>query len=178
MSKAASVAAKMVGAASIAAILVFTACAKSTTSNAGSGGEGGGSPASSGPVKISTTSVSDLGTVLVDSQGLTLYYDPAEGGGTIVCTGGCATVWPPLLLPAGVSAPTAGSGVNASQFGTIARPDGGTQVTYGGMPLYLFAGDSAGQTTGQGIDGFLAVTAAGGGTGSSSGSGSMGSDGW
>ena len=93
---------------------------------------------------------------------MTLYYDDAESGGSIVCTGSCASIWPPLLLPSGVSAPKAGSGVDASKFGTIDRPDGGTQVTYAGMPLYLFTGDTAGQATGQGFEGFFAVTASGG----------------
>ena len=152
---------RSVGIASVATLLILTACAKSTTSNAGAGGGGVTSPAPAGSVTVSTTSVAGLGSVLVDSDGLTLYYDDAESGGSIACTGSCASVWPPLLLPSGVSAAMAGSGVDASKFGTIDRPDGGTQVTYGGMPLYLFTGDTAGQATGQGFEGFFAVTAAG-----------------
>ena len=152
---------RSVGIASVATLLILTACAKSTTSNAGAGGGGVTSPAPAGSVTVSTTSVAGLGSVLVDSNGLTLYYDDAESGGSIACTGSCASVWPPLLLPSGVSTAMAGSGVDASQFGTIDRPDGGTQVTYGGMPLYLFTGDTAGQATGQGFEGFFAVTASG-----------------
>ena len=52
--------------------------------------------------------------------------------------------------------------VDATKFGTIDPPDGGTQVTYAGMPLYLFTGDTAGQATGQGFEDFFAVTASGG----------------
>ena len=111
---------------------------------------------------------------LVDSDGLTLYYDNAESGGSIACTGSCAAIWPPLLLPSGVSAATAGSGVDASKFGTSDRPDGGTQVTYAGMPLYLFTGDTAGQATGQGFEGFFAVTASGARTAGASGSAGSG----
>jgi predicted lipoprotein with Yx(FWY)xxD motif len=156
--------ARSIGIASVATLLILTACAKSTTSNTGTGGGGGNSPAPAGSVTVSTTSVPGLGSVLVDPNGLTLYYDKAESGGSIACIGGCASVWPPLLLPSGVSAATAGSGVNASKVGTIDRPDGGTQVTYGGMPLYLFTGDTAGQATGQGFEDFFAVTSAGAGT--------------
>jgi predicted lipoprotein with Yx(FWY)xxD motif len=79
-----------------------------------------------------------------------------------------------LLLPASVSSATAGSGVSASKLGTISRPDGGTQVTYGGMPLYLFVSDQdPGQATGQGVAGFHVVTPSGSGS-TSGGSGSSG----
>jgi predicted lipoprotein with Yx(FWY)xxD motif len=164
--------ARAVGIAAVA-LLILTACAKDATSNAGSGGGGGESPAPAGPVKVSTTSIAGLGSVLVDANGMTLYYDDQESGGSIVCTGSCASIWPPLLLPAGVSAPKASSGVDASKFGTIDRPDGGTQVTYAGMPLYLFTGDTAGQATGQGFEDFFAVTASGGTTSGTAGASGM-----
>ena len=39
-------------------------------------------------------------------------------------------------------------------FGTIKRPEGTLQVSFDGMPLYTFAGDSRpGQANGQGIGG-------------------------
>ena len=167
--------AKWVGIAS-AMLLILTACSKGATSNAGAGSGGGGgseSPVPAGPVKVSTTSIAGLGSVLVDSNGMTLYYDDQESGGAIVCTGSCASIWPPLLLPSGTSAPKAGSGVDASKFGTIDRPDGGTQVTYAGMPLYLFTGDTAGQATGQGFEDFFAVTASGGTTSGTAGASGM-----
>ena len=166
--------ARAVGIASVA-LLILTACSKGTTSNANAGGGGGGaeSPAPAGPVKVSTTSIAGLGSVLVDANGMTLYYDNQESGGTIVCTDSCASIWPPLLLPSGASAPKAGSGVDASKFGTIDRPDGGTQVTYAGMPLYLFTGDTAGQATGQGFENFFAVTASGGTTSGTAGASGM-----
>ncbi|MGZ4126357.1 MAG: COG4315 family predicted lipoprotein, partial [Actinomycetota bacterium] len=92
--------------------------------------------------------------------------------------GSCATNWPPLLLPSGVKSATGGSGVDASKLGTIKRPDGGTQVTYNGKPLYLFISDkSPGQATGQGVAGFSVITASGSG-GAAGASGSSGGGGY
>ena len=167
---------RSVGIVAIAGMMLLSACANKADSNPGSGGSTGSS-ASSGSVTVSSTSVMGVGDVLVDTQGMTLYYLKTETPGTIKCTGSCATVWPPLLLPAGTTSATAGSGVDASKLGTIARSDGGTQVTYDGKPLYLFASDqSSGQANGQGVEGFFAVTASGSAaTGSgASGSGSTG----
>lgn len=165
---------RSIGVLAIAGVMLLSACAKKAESNAGSGGTTGSS-GSSGAVTVSSKSVSGVGDVLVDTKGMTLYYLKTETSGTIMCTGGCATAWPPLLLPSGVASATAGSGVDASKLGTITRPDGGIQVTYDGKPLYLFASDtSAGQATGQGVAGFFVVPASGS---SGSGSGSSGSSG-
>jgi predicted lipoprotein with Yx(FWY)xxD motif len=157
--------------ASAATLIALSACAKNS---APSSGGGGSTSAHAGSVIIGTKSVPGAGTVLVDSNGLTLYELASESDGTIMCTASCATTWPPVLLPAGVSSATAGSGVSASELGTITRPDGGTQVTYGGMPLYLFVSDQApGQDTGQGVEGFHVATPSGSGS-TSGASGSSG----
>jgi predicted lipoprotein with Yx(FWY)xxD motif len=43
--------------------------------------------------------------------------------------------------------------VTAALLSTISRGDGGTQVTYGGHPLYRYVGDNQpGDITGQGLD--------------------------
>jgi hypothetical protein len=43
----------------------------------------------------------------------------------------------------------------AAELGTTKRSDGSMQVTYNGHPLYYYEGDTAaGQTTGQGSNGF------------------------
>jgi predicted lipoprotein with Yx(FWY)xxD motif len=85
-------------------------------------------------------------TVLTTTKGLTLYSLSVERNGKFICTGSCLSVWHPLTVPAGVK-PT-----GPVKLGTIARPEGGTQVTYKGRPLYRFGGDSkTGEANGEGI---------------------------
>lgn len=92
-------------------------------------------------------SVASLGkTVLTNNAGRTLYSLSVEKNGRFVCTGACLATWHPLVVPAGTK-PT-----GPVKLGTVQRPDGRTQVTYNGRPLYRFAGDSrAGQANGEGI---------------------------
>jgi predicted lipoprotein with Yx(FWY)xxD motif len=94
------------------------------------------------------TAESELGTILVDGEGLTLYMFMPDNQGPSSCEGDCLAAWPSLTGPA-----TAGEGVDESLLGTAARPDDGTeQVTYNGWPLYYFAQDSApGDVNGQGV---------------------------
>jgi Secreted repeat of unknown function len=51
------------------------------------------------PVKVETNKI--MGKLLADSHGRTLYYLKTEKNGKIHCSGSCAGVWPPLLLPKG-----------------------------------------------------------------------------
>ena len=94
----------------------------------------------------------DLGKILVDSRGRTLYVLSADPAGKSKCFGACATNWPPLRVS---GKPTVGTGLKASKVGTIRRRDGKPQVTYNRHPLYRFVGDARpGQTNGQGIVAF------------------------
>jgi predicted lipoprotein with Yx(FWY)xxD motif len=89
---------------------------------------------------------------LTDSSGRALYLWTPDTKTKSMCSGACATAWPPLTAK---GAPTAGTGVTASDLGTISRSGGTKQVTYAGHPLYYFAGDkAAGQTNGEGSNGF------------------------
>lgn len=91
------------------------------------------------------------GSLLVASNGLTLYHLTSEPRGTITCTGKCASFWPPLYVGAKTKL-RAGAGVRAARLGRIRRPDGRFQVTYAGMALYRFAGDArAGDVKGEGL---------------------------
>jgi len=90
-------------------------------------------------------------SILVDQSGRTLYHITTDTGKKVTCTGACATIWPPLTVPKGTKA-AAGSGVVKSKLGTIIRPDGRTQVTYAGLTLYRYSGDSKpGQAKGEGF---------------------------
>jgi predicted lipoprotein with Yx(FWY)xxD motif len=92
--------------------------------------------------------------VLTDAQGLTLYYHTTDTP-TSVCSGACATAWPPLLLSSG----TPGSSVSLPRTLGVETNVNGRQVTYNGHLLYRWMKDtSAGQATGEGINNFHVVT--------------------
>jgi predicted lipoprotein with Yx(FWY)xxD motif len=146
----------------VAGALVLAACGgSSTSSSSGSGSTpsyGAAKPStsnssnSSGAASVVSTKTSSLGTFLVDSNGRTLYLWDADHGPKSTCSGACAQAWPPLTT---TSTPKASGAVKASLLGTTKRADGSREVTYAGHPLYYFAGDTqAGQTTGQGSNGF------------------------
>ncbi len=100
---------------------------------------------SSGGMTVSAAEVSGLGTVLVDSEGFTVYTFAKDKGSTSSCYGACEQGWPPVT----VKGQPSGEGAIASQLGTTKRKDGTVQVTYAGHPLYTFALDSEpGEATG------------------------------
>jgi predicted lipoprotein with Yx(FWY)xxD motif len=93
-----------------------------------------------------------LGDVLADKQGLTLYLFAKDSGGMSACTGACAANWPPLRA---AGTPLVGTGATSSEVGKTARPDGTSQLTYNGHPLYTFVNDKKpGDTNGEGISAF------------------------
>jgi predicted lipoprotein with Yx(FWY)xxD motif len=101
---------------------------------------------------VKATSNATLGKIVVSASGLTLYHYTQDHGKVVKCSGACAAQWPPVLIAKNAK-PVAGPGVTASKLGTVKRSDGTTQVTYGGYPLYRFAGDTKpGQVTGQGLE--------------------------
>jgi len=114
------------------------------------------------PVGLITTKHDKLGTILAyGPKKLTVYRFEADHGSGSSCEGACAKAWPPVPGPA-----TAGGQAIASDLGTIKRPDGTTQVTYKGHPLYRYIQDrDDGDTYGQGNHSFGAgwyvLTAAG-----------------
>lgn len=93
---------------------------------------------------------SDLGEIVVDGQGMTVYMftNDTQGSGASVCTDQCAAAWP--AVHAASETPTV-EGVTG-EVGTISGVDGELQVTLNGWPLYLYAQDqAAGDVTGQGV---------------------------
>jgi predicted lipoprotein with Yx(FWY)xxD motif len=120
-----------------------------------------GSPAAGGAAGV-TLADSKLGKILVGANGMTLYiFTPDGTSGTSACTDKCLASWPALTSD---TAPTLGTGLDASDFASITRADNGAkQVTFYGMPLYYFGGDkAAGDTNGQGLNGKWYVVGADG----------------
>jgi Uncharacterized protein conserved in bacteria len=71
-----------------------------------------------------------------------MFAKDVKDSGASNCTAACLTKWPALTVAAGVT-PSGGSAVTGT-LGTITRADDGTiQVTYNGLPLYFFSGDTA-----------------------------------
>ena len=135
----------------LAAVIAIAGCGSSSNSsnNENSGGAYGGGEssasksassktASASGAPITVGSASGVGKVLVDSNGMTLYYFEKDQNGQSACYGPCAAGWPPLLTE---GKPVAGEGAMASKLGTTQRKDGTTQVTYAGWPLYTFVED-------------------------------------
>lgn len=130
---------------------------------AGKGGSGGeaGQPASSDTspsiAVVSSAEVGDLGRILVDAEGRTLYDFQKDKHGRYVatassCYGACAEAWPPLLTG---GEPEAEGGPSSTKLGTLKRKDGTLQVTYFGHPLYTYAGDEKpGEANGNDVDQF------------------------
>jgi predicted lipoprotein with Yx(FWY)xxD motif len=152
--------------------LAVAGCGSDSSSSSSSGGayggkSGGGSggetstasaetkPAASGGGAdgiVAAAKAGDLGTVLVNSEGLTLYDFHKDKGGTSSCYGACASAWPPLLTEGN---PQAQGAAQRSMLGTTKRQDGTLQVTYNGWPLYTYVADQApGEANGNDIDQF------------------------
>jgi predicted lipoprotein with Yx(FWY)xxD motif len=118
-------------------------------------GCGGGNSSTSGTAGGKATvnvAKTDLGNVLVDAQGHTLYLFKKDAGSKSSCFGECANDWPPARV---ADTPTVGAGLTAAAATTTARADGKPEVAYNGHPLYRFEGDhKPGDTTGQGLNAF------------------------
>ncbi|WP_329260383.1 hypothetical protein OG223_41155 [Streptomyces sp. NBC_01478] len=158
--------------AGLASTLLLGACNSSDSAASGSAGTVTASaPTSPAPVAstpaatataftVSAKTVEGVGTVVTDTNGMTLYrYDKDESDPSKwTCSGACVKTWIPVIVPESVQT----SGVGRSLLGTVHR-DGEPQLTLAGWPLYRYVGDTAaGQANGQGKDGaWHAVTPTG-----------------
>jgi len=136
-------------------LIVAAACSSGgATSATSSTAATGSSNPSSGSAVVTVASVGSLGQALTNASGRTLYHFTLDTAGKSNCTGTCASLWTPLTVPAGTTHVLAGTGVSNGNLGTITRSDGSLQVTFKGMPLYTYTGDTkAGVATGQGSGG-------------------------
>ena len=142
---------KAFAAAALLAALTVVLAACGGNDDGGSGTAATLAPATTaapaaGGVTVAVTS-SELGDILVDGDGRTLYAFTKDQGDKSVCSGQCADNWPALTGDA-----TAGTGAQAGLLSAAMQADGSNQVSYGGKLLYHFAGDAkAGDTNGQGV---------------------------
>lgn len=102
---------------------------------------------SSSGTTVAVANHGQLGSFLVDDQGMTLYLFTKDTPNVTNCYDQCAENWPPLLTSGD---PVAGDGVDSALLGTTERKEGTMQVTYNGWPLYYYNKDAkAGDVTGQ-----------------------------
>ena len=138
-------------------ILALTGCANSHST--GTPGSAGGATGTGTATTVQMRTVAGNPNVLTDSRGRTLYSSDQEAGGKALCTSSaCTAIWLPLTTPAGQQ-PT-GPGPVAAELSTLTRPDGTTQVTVNGAPVYTFSLDhGTGQNGGNGQSDSFAGTA-------------------
>src|SRR5690606_40207638 len=94
--------------------------------------------------RLHVSSEGRAGPYLTDSAGSALYTLEGDSDGS-GCVDACRDAWPPLLV--GDVAPTGSERLQVAMVAATERPDGGSQGTYGGHPLYRYAADTgAGRT--------------------------------
>jgi predicted lipoprotein with Yx(FWY)xxD motif len=106
-------------------------------------------PTAAEPDTVLRRRETDLGTVVVDGAGRTLYLSTADDNRppTTTCYGACARRWPPVLTEGRIAV----RGVDPDLVGTVRRRDGTYQVTLNGWPLYRYLRDRGpGDTGGEG----------------------------
>ena len=151
------------------------------SSNSSNSASAAANTTAGGTDTLATKSISGVGTVLVDSKGDALYTNNQDSGMNVACTGSCTAIWVPVMAPSS-GQPTSSDQAVQAKLGTI-KSKGGSQVTFGGMPLYSFVQDSPGQVTGNGVTdsfggtSFTWTVASTGAVSSSSSSSSGGSSG-
>jgi predicted lipoprotein with Yx(FWY)xxD motif len=117
------------------------------------------------PVALKAEEVAGLGRVVTDQAGHTLYpfTQDSKNPSLSMCFDDCERLWRPVMATGDVVL----TGVERDLVSTVARPDGSTQMTVGGWPVYTYTRDVApGQANGQGVRGtWFAVSPEGGKTG-------------
>jgi len=147
-------------------LVIVSACgnASSTGSNTTSSSSPSAAATTAVPAQTTPTSTSSFViqtatatvsgktiTILTTAKGMTLYYFTPDTASKTVCTGGCASSWPPLLFT-GTGNPTAATKLPGEL--EVYPNANGKQVIYNDHPLYMFGGDTApGQANGNGVGG-------------------------
>lgn len=99
-------------------------------------------------VELKTTT--NLGKILVDANGRSLYFFAKDTKETSNCNNGCLDNWP-VFYQENIQT---GSGLDMNDFKTITRADGSKQTTYKDWPLYYFRNDAnEGDVNGEAVGG-------------------------
>ncbi|NKE59863.1 hypothetical protein FXN61_24880 [Lentzea sp. PSKA42] len=100
-------------------------------------------------VALKIAEIDDLGPVVTDVEGFTLYRFDGDKPNESTCDGECAATWPPATV-----ADENFTVEGVDEVGSFVRKDGSRQLTVDGMPQYRFAKDvKPGETKGQGLQG-------------------------
>ncbi|MCA9886283.1 MAG: hypothetical protein KC708_25095 [Anaerolineae bacterium] len=101
------------------------------------------------PAPLQIGQSASFGDILVGSDGMTLYTFANDPEFDTACVDQCALNWPPLTIASPADLSMVDTSVLSADISYITRPDGSTQVTYDGAPLYGFIGDGVpGETNG------------------------------
>ena len=132
-------------AALLLSCLTFTACGGGGTTTTLS------APPTTDPSLTLTLQKSPGGPILATGNGNTLYdFVPDTPTHSACVNDGCVFQWPPLVVRGPIRVE---NGLDRALVGTLKRPDGSTQLSYGGHPLYTYNLDvTPGMVTGQAID--------------------------
>jgi predicted lipoprotein with Yx(FWY)xxD motif len=137
----------------IGVVVALAAAAAIVASSSALASQSGSRHFVSDAVTVKTAKIKKLGTVLVNSRGLTLYMFVPDKQKKVTCTSqACVIVWPPLKLKKGQKA-TAGGAAKQGLLGSDKNPKGGFVVTYNRWPLYTYYLDKRpGQVLGQRVN--------------------------
>jgi predicted lipoprotein with Yx(FWY)xxD motif len=151
------VSATMVGAA-VAGVLALSACGAKSEAGQPVAEQGQGqvqeASGDSQSVRLAVAQVGNLGSVVTDQNGLTLYrFDKDKAKPPVSnCKEDCAVAWPPVTV--GDLSELKLANVDKGLVGVLEREDGTKQVTLAGWALYRYKDDKkAGDAKGQGING-------------------------
>ena len=124
--------------------LTFSACSNGNVTTLSA-------PPTTDPSLTLTLQKSPAGPILATGNGNTLYdFVPDTPTHSACVDDGCVFQWPPLVVNGPVRVQ---KGLDPSLVGTLKRPDGSRQLSYGGHPLYTYNLDvTPGMVTGQAID--------------------------
>jgi predicted lipoprotein with Yx(FWY)xxD motif len=142
--------------------LLLAGCGGSSSSNAGSGTTPTAGAKATGLTgeqftpgeTVLIVQKSSLGYVLALANGDVVYtYGNDKQGGSPTCTSSCAAIWPAVT---GIPMTNAGEKLPGT-LGVVSMTNGGKQITYNGLPLYIFKTEKPLMTTGEGVDGLWHV---------------------